>query len=87
MNFSESRQNRSRENREKSKNQFFPPTPIAYITECEPLPHHGDLDIAPCGEDIGLVVSIQQELLYGAEQHRKSLHRLHLRKPGRHDGQ
>ena len=28
MNFSESRQNRSRENREKSKNRFFFPTPI-----------------------------------------------------------
>ena len=27
MNFSESRQNRSRENREKSKNRFFSPTP------------------------------------------------------------
>src|SRR4029434_5895773 len=34
MNFSESRQNRSRENREKSKNQFFFPHPyeLLYIT-------------------------------------------------------
>src|SRR4029434_2558805 len=31
MNFSESRQNRSRENREKSKNRFFPPTPSMYV--------------------------------------------------------
>src|SRR4029434_4519227 len=31
MNFSESRQNRSRENREKSKNRFFPP-PLLNIT-------------------------------------------------------
>src|SRR4029434_10732873 len=30
MNFSESRQNRSRENREKSKNRFFSPTPIIH---------------------------------------------------------
>src|SRR4029434_6866538 len=32
MNFSESRQNRSRENREKSKNRFFSPTPSSVLT-------------------------------------------------------
>ena len=37
MNFSESRQNRSRENREKSKNRFFPP-PLLIIIRFPP--HH-----------------------------------------------
>ena len=35
MNFSESRQNRSRENREKSKNRFFSPTPNGHGVEVQ----------------------------------------------------
>src|SRR4029434_11106782 len=33
MNFSESRRNRSRDNREKSKNRFFFPTPTSYSSD------------------------------------------------------
>ena len=41
MNFSESRQNRSRENREKSKNRFFSPTPTGDTGGCQGRPSEG----------------------------------------------
>src|SRR4029434_3049262 len=54
MNFSESRQNRSRENREKSKNRFFPPTPTGkYQTEAVTYrPSDSDVDTANAKSDI-----------------------------------